>query len=178
MLWVNLIMDTLASLALATEPPAKDLLKRKPYGRNRPLISREMLRNIIFHGIYQLVVIFFILFVGPGMFDIESGISSVNNSKPSQHFTMIFNSFVLMTLFNELNARKLYDQQTTLSTIFLFNPIFICIWLFSFILQFLVISFGSYAFSCHPLTLEQWAWCFLFGIGTLIWGQFVTIIKV
>ncbi|CAG2179211.1 unnamed protein product, partial [Oppiella nova] len=64
MLWVNLIMDTLASLALATEMPTSSLLLRKPYGRTKPLISRTMMKNIIGHAIYQLVVIFFLLFGG------------------------------------------------------------------------------------------------------------------
>jgi len=64
MLWVNLIMDTLASLALATELPSEELLNRKPYGRTKPLISRTMMKNIIGHSVYQLVVILTILFAG------------------------------------------------------------------------------------------------------------------
>ena len=64
LLWVNLIMDTLASLALATEPPTEALLLRKPYGRNTPLISRSMMKNIFGHAIYQLTIIFILLFVG------------------------------------------------------------------------------------------------------------------
>lgn len=64
MLWVNLIMDTLASLALATEPPTESLLLRKPYGRNKPLISRTMMKNILGHAFYQLVVVFTLLFAG------------------------------------------------------------------------------------------------------------------
>jgi len=64
MLWVNLIMDTLASLALATEMPTDELLERKPYGRTKPLISRTMMKNIIGHSLYQLAVIFAILFAG------------------------------------------------------------------------------------------------------------------
>lgn len=64
MLWVNLIMDTLASLALATEFPTPDLLLRKPYGRTKPLISRTMMKNIIGQAIYQLGVIFSLLFIG------------------------------------------------------------------------------------------------------------------
>ena len=64
MLWVNLIMDTLASLALATEMPTPDLLLRKPYGRSKPLISRTMMKNILGHAMYQLVVIFTLLFAG------------------------------------------------------------------------------------------------------------------
>lgn len=64
MLWVNLIMDTFASLALATEPPTEALLLRKPYGRNNPLISLTMMKNILGHGVYQLVIIFTLLFIG------------------------------------------------------------------------------------------------------------------
>ncbi|NXG81182.1 AT2B3 ATPase, partial [Baryphthengus martii] len=63
MLWVNLIMDTFASLALATEPPTEALLLRRPYGRDRPLLSPTMLKNILGHAVYQLVVIFTLLFV-------------------------------------------------------------------------------------------------------------------
>ena len=64
MLWVNLIMDTLASLALATEMPTEELLERKPYGRTKPLISRRMLVNILGQGVYQLVVLFCMLYAG------------------------------------------------------------------------------------------------------------------
>lgn len=64
MLWVNLIMDTFASLALATEPPTESLLLRKPYGRNKPLISRTMMKNILGHAVYQLTIIFSLLFAG------------------------------------------------------------------------------------------------------------------
>ena len=64
MLWVNLIMDTLASLALATELPSDELLKRKPYGRTKPLISKTMWKNIIGHAVYQILVILLLLFQG------------------------------------------------------------------------------------------------------------------
>lgn len=64
MLWVNLIMDTLASLALATEAPTEALLDRKPYGRTKSLISRTMVKNIVGHAVFQLVILFAILFWG------------------------------------------------------------------------------------------------------------------
>jgi len=64
MLWINLIMDTLASLALATEQPTEELLKREPYGRDEPLLSRIMWRNILAHSGYQLTVTLTILFGG------------------------------------------------------------------------------------------------------------------
>ena len=64
MLWVNLIMDTLASLALATEPPSDDLLQRKPYSRFESLITAEMWKNIITQGCLQIIILGTILFKG------------------------------------------------------------------------------------------------------------------
>jgi len=64
MLWVNLIMDTLASLALATELPTEELLRRRPYGRNKPLVSRTMMKNILGQSVYQLVIVFTLVFYG------------------------------------------------------------------------------------------------------------------
>ncbi|XP_077297663.1 plasma membrane calcium-transporting ATPase 3 [Arctopsyche grandis] len=175
MLWVNLIMDTLASLALATEMPTPDLLLRKPYGRTKPLISRTMMKNILGQAVYQLFIIFALLFVGDRLLDIPSGRGQQLNSDPNQHFTVIFNSFVMMTLFNEFNARKIHGQRNVFQGIFT-NPIFYSIWIGTCVSQVLIIQFGKMAFSTKGLTLEQWLWCLFFGIGTLIWGQLVTSI--
>ncbi|CAB3385776.1 Hypothetical predicted protein [Cloeon dipterum] len=174
MLWVNLIMDTLASLALATEMPTSDLLLRKPYGRTKPLISRTMMKNILGQGIYQLIVIFTLLFFGDKLLDIESG-RGLPDGVPGEHFTIIFNTFVMMTLFNEINARKIHGQRNVFSGIFT-NPIFYSIWVATMVSQVLIVQFGGVAFSCKKLTLEQWLWCLFFGVGTLIWGQVVTTV--
>ena len=64
MLWVNLLMDTLASLSLATEKPADNLLDRKPYGSTKSLVSPIMLVNILSHATYELIVLLALLFVG------------------------------------------------------------------------------------------------------------------
>ena len=64
MLWINMIQDTLGSLALATEPPTEELLKRKPYGRKKRIISRRLAKNIIGQGIYQSAVLLALLFAG------------------------------------------------------------------------------------------------------------------
>ncbi|GAU93669.1 hypothetical protein RvY_05571-2 [Ramazzottius varieornatus] len=176
MLWVNLIMDTLASLALATEPPTEDLLNRKPYGRTKPLISRTMMKNIIGQSMYQLTVIFVILFHGPALFDIDDAQeTTVKTGKPSVHFTMIFNTFVLMTLCNEINARKIHGERNVFKGLFR-NPIFVVIWLGTVVSQVILVEFGSYAFSTVHLDLEQWMWCLLLGVGTLLWQQIVTTI--
>ena len=217
MLWVNLIMDTLASLALATEMPTADLLLRKPYGRTKALISLTMAKNIFGQAIYQLVVTFGIMFYGKTkthffhcssdletelvfvaghiIFDIDNGSGADLHSPPSQHFTMIFNSFVMMTLFNEINARKIHGQRNVLVGLFS-NPIYYTIWIVTFLsqvwfeillllanretvrhlFQIVIIEFGGLAFTTAPLTIEQWMWCIFLGMGTLVWQQIITTI--
>ncbi|XP_036840167.1 plasma membrane calcium-transporting ATPase 2 isoform X5 [Oncorhynchus mykiss] len=175
MLWVNLIMDTFASLALATEPPTEALLMRKPYGRNKPLISSTMTKNILGHGIYQLVIIFSLLFVGEQIFDIDSGRHAPLHSPPSEHYTIIFNTFVLMQLFNEINARKIHGERNVFDGIFR-NPIFCSIVFGTFAIQIVIVQFGGKPFSCTPLDLEKWGWCTFLGLGELVWGQVIATI--
>ncbi|XP_071228199.1 plasma membrane calcium-transporting ATPase 3-like isoform X9 [Salvelinus alpinus] len=175
MLWVNLIMDTFASLALATEPPTESLLLRKPYGRNNPLISRTMMKNILGHAIYQLTIIFTLLFAGEKIFNIDSGRNAPLHSPPSEHYTIIFNTFVLMQLFNEINARKIHGERNVFDGI-LHNPIFCSIVLGTFLMQFVIVQFGGKPFSCTPLNVEQWLWCLLVGVGELLWGQLITTV--
>ncbi|XP_065810776.1 plasma membrane calcium-transporting ATPase 2 isoform X6 [Labrus bergylta] len=172
MLWVNLIMDTFASLALATEPPTESLLKRKPYGRNKPLISSTMTKNILGHGVYQLVIIFTLLFAGEQIFDIDSGRNAPLHSPPSEHYTIIFNTFVMMQLFNEINARKIHGERNVFDGIFR-NPIFCSIVFGTFLMQIVIVQFGGKPFSCQPLDLEKWMWCVFLGLGELVWGQVI-----
>nr|XP_032524980.1 plasma membrane calcium-transporting ATPase 3 isoform X9 [Danaus plexippus plexippus] len=175
MLWVNLIMDTLASLALATELPTPDLLQRKPYGRTKPLISRTMMKNILGQAVYQLFIIFTLLFVGDRLLNIPSGRGQQLGAEPSAHFTIIFNTFVMMTLFNEINARKIHGQRNVFQGLFT-NPIFYSIWIGTALSQVVIIQFGGMAFSTAGLTIDQWLWCLFFGAGTLVWAQLVTTI--
>ncbi|XP_004274884.1 plasma membrane calcium-transporting ATPase 2 isoform X6 [Orcinus orca] len=175
MLWVNLIMDTFASLALATEPPTETLLLRKPYGRNKPLISRTMMKNILGHAVYQLTLIFTLLFVGEKMFQIDSGRNAPLHSPPSEHYTIIFNTFVMMQLFNEINARKIHGERNVFDGIFR-NPIFCTIVLGTFAIQIVIVQFGGKPFSCSPLQLDQWLWCIFIGLGELVWGQVIATI--
>ncbi|XP_022069315.1 plasma membrane calcium-transporting ATPase 1-like isoform X1 [Acanthochromis polyacanthus] len=175
MLWVNLIMDTLASLALATEPPTESLLLRKPYGRDKPLISRTMMKNILGHAVFQLVVIFTLLFAGEKLFDIDSGRNAPLHSPPSEHYTIVFNVFVMMQLFNEINARKIHGERNVFEGIYR-NPIFCSVVLGTFILQIIIVQFGGKPFSCTPLNIEQWLWCVFIGVGELLWGQLISAI--
>jgi magnesium-transporting ATPase (P-type) len=66
MLWVNLIMDTFAALALATEPPAPDVLTRQPYEKDAPIVTEIMWRNVFGHAFYQTCVLLLVVFAGQG----------------------------------------------------------------------------------------------------------------
>ncbi|KAF2976909.1 hypothetical protein EK904_005381 [Melospiza melodia maxima] len=169
MLWVNLIMDTFASLALATEPPSESLLLRKPYGRNKPLISRTMMKNILGHAVYQLTLIFTLLFVGEELAHAR-GRNAPLHSPPTEHYTIVFNTFVMMQLFNEINARKIHGERNVFEGIYR-NPIFCSVVLGTFFAQIIIVEFGGKPFSCSGLTLTQWFWCIFIGVGELLWGQ-------
>ncbi|KAJ6673157.1 CALCIUM-TRANSPORTING ATPASE [Salix viminalis] len=103
LLWVNLIMDTLGALALATEPPTDHLMARSPVGRREPLITNIMWRNLLVQAAYQVTVLLILNFRGKSILGLQRETPQraieVNN-------TLIFNAFVLCQIFNEFNARK------------------------------------------------------------------------
>jgi Ca2+ transporting ATPase len=115
MLWVNMIMDTLAALALATDPPSNELLLRMPYSRTEHIINSQMWRQIVLNAIYQVVVLTIILFKGNEYFGVASSLGLTKqewNQETGQHFTIFFNIFVFLQVFNFFNTRKLKKEET------------------------------------------------------------------
>ncbi|KAG5560233.1 hypothetical protein RHGRI_003503 [Rhododendron griersonianum] len=104
LLWVNLIMDTLGALALATEKPTKELMEKPPVGRTKPLITNVMWRNLLSQAAYQIAVLLTLQFKGEAIFNVGSKVND----------TMIFNVFVLCQVFNEFNARKLEKKNVVM----------------------------------------------------------------
>jgi len=196
MLWVNLIMDSLGALALASEKPTEELLKRKPYGRNRSLLSFEMKCNILFQSMYQLAVLIFLMFAaaGPwcrpdqkdlytscaghlgGLLNIESGLGRDHGAPPTQHYTLIFNCFVLMQLGNWVNCRKLFHEYNVFEGVFS-NPTFCGIWLGCLVVQVLAVQLAGFfggtgtnkVFKTQALSSVQWAICVVCGVLSFIW---------
>uniref|UniRef100_A0A453NJ61 Calcium-transporting ATPase n=1 Tax=Aegilops tauschii subsp. strangulata TaxID=200361 RepID=A0A453NJ61_AEGTS len=103
LLWVNLIMDTLGALALATEPPTDQLMKRTPVGRREPLVTNIMWRNLFIQAVYQVAVLLTLNFRGRDLLHLTQD-TLEHSSKVKNSF--IFNTFVLCQVFNEFNARK------------------------------------------------------------------------
>jgi len=95
LLWVNLIMDTFAALALATDPPVPSILDRKPDPRSAPLITLTMWKMIIGQSIYQLGVTLTLNFAG------DSIIGHQTQAEKDRLETLVFNVYVWMQLFNQ-----------------------------------------------------------------------------
>jgi Ca2+-transporting ATPase len=107
LLWVNLIMDTFAALALATDPATRDSLKRKPDRLSAPLISVNMWKMIIGQSIYQMTVALVLHFAGPMIFNTHNADPRIQVQNERELSTLIFNQFVFCQIFNQLNARVL-----------------------------------------------------------------------
>ena len=152
MLWVNLIMDSLASLALATELPTEDHLNRPPVGRHKSMISSIMKWNIAGHAIYQLAVLNVLLFEGPQIFGFPNGVGSAS---PSEHNTLIFNTFVLIQLMNQINMRKLHHEWNLFKGLFA-SRIFLVIFAVEVGVQVLIIEIGGSYFHTQSLSLTSW----------------------
>ncbi|TKS76933.1 Plasma membrane calcium-transporting ATPase 3 [Collichthys lucidus] len=112
---------------------------------------------------------------GERIFNIDSGRNAPLHSPPSEHYTIIFNTFVLMQLFNEINARKIHGERNVFDGIFS-NPIFCSIVLGTFAVQIVIVQWGGKPFSCAPLNVEQWLWCLFVGVGELLWGQVIATV--
>jgi calcium-translocating P-type ATPase len=156
LLWVNLIMDTMAALALATDSPAPELLERRPYGKDDPLITRRMWLNIFGQAIFQLCVNLTVLYGGDVIFGVTA--DSV------EHRTLIFNIFVLCQVFNEINCRKLGQDFNVFNGLFT-NHICMAVLFFTVLMQFGMVQFGGEFTSTFPLSLQQWLICT--GIGAI-----------
>jgi P-type Ca2+ transporter type 2C len=155
LLWVNLIMDTMGALALATDRPTKELMKRKPVGRTEPLITRVMWRNLLPQALFQIIVLLVFQFKGQQMFGVSE---KVNN-------TIIFNTFVFSQVFNEFNSRKL-EKKNVFEGI-LQNKMFLAIIAITIILQVLMVELLRRFAGTQMLNWQQWGICI--GVAAITW---------
>lgn len=169
LLWVNLIMDTFAALALATDPPTRTLLNRKPDPKSAPLITLRMWKMIIGQAIYQLVVTFILYFAGESMLSYESV------REKEQLPTLVFNTFVWMQIFNALNNRRLDNRFNVFEGI-THNWFFIAILLIMIGGQTMIVFVGGVAFSVKRLNGAQWGYSIVLGFLSLPIGMIVRLI--
>jgi Ca2+-transporting ATPase len=104
LLWVNLIMDTFAALALATDPPSPSILDRKPDKKSAGLITARMGKMIIGQAIAQLAITLVLNFAGASLlgYDVHSTNLAVAEHELKRLKSLIFNTFVWLQIFNEV----------------------------------------------------------------------------
>ncbi|GMH16066.1 hypothetical protein Nepgr_017907 [Nepenthes gracilis] len=151
LLWVNLIMDTLGALALATEPPTNHLMHRAPVGRREPLVTNTMWRNLIIQASYQVIVLLVLNFYGKNLPFIK-GHGWEQETKLKN--TLVFNAFVLCQIFNEFNARK-PDEFNVFNGVTK-NRLFMGIIGFTVVLQIIIIEFLGKFTSTVRLSWQLW----------------------
>ncbi|KAK4208924.1 hypothetical protein QBC37DRAFT_451515 [Rhypophila decipiens] len=165
LLWVNLIMDTFAALALATDPPAPSVLDRKPDRKSAPLITTRMWKMIIGQAMCQLVITFTLYFGGHELLGYTRG-------DPAQQLsldTLVFNTFVWLQIFNEINNRRL-DNKLNIFEGITKNYWFLGINCLMVGGQVLIIFVGGPAFQIHKLNGNEWGLSIGLGALSLPWG--------
>ncbi|KAK0711850.1 hypothetical protein B0H67DRAFT_647193 [Lasiosphaeris hirsuta] len=168
LLWVNLIMDTFAALALATDSPNPSVLDRQPERKTAPLVSFTSWKMIIGQAIYQLTVTLALRFAGAGI------IEDTRDGGEDALQTLVFNAYVWMQFFNLYNNRRLDNKLNILEGV-LENPFFIAINVIIVAGQVSIIMFGGSALSSTRLTLTEWGISLLIGFMSIPVGMLIRL---
>ena len=157
MLWINLIMDTFAALALATEPPDVGVMKRPPRNSTDFIVTRRMAI-----GIFGLAGIFIVFFVGLLIYMRSDG------QVTAKELTVFYTLFVLLQFWNLFNARRLGAFKSALTGLSA-NPAFLCIAAAIVVGQIVITQFGGNVFKTVPLSVSEWLYL-LAGTSVVLWG--------
>lgn len=146
MLWINMVMDTLAGLAFSYEPALDEYMEEPPKKRNEKIINKYMTNQITLNGIYSTMICIWFLK--------SKFISSIYRIDPSNKYllTAFFGLFIFIAIFNSFNARTY--RLNILSNI-LKNKVFIAIIAFIAIVQIILIYYGGEVFRTTGLTIYE-----------------------
>lgn len=177
LLWVNLIMDTFAALALATDAPTEKILDRKPTPKRAALITTNMWKMIIGQAVYQLVVTFTLYFAGFSILGYSSRVNTVHGTQRdnlssflhTELDTIVFNTFVWMQIFNEFNSRRLDNKLNIFEGVHR-NYFFIVINAIMVGGQIMIVFVGGLAFQIKRIDGTQWAICIGCAVPCLLWA--------
>ncbi|KAJ5492851.1 Calcium-transporting ATPase 2 [Penicillium diatomitis] len=168
LLWVNLIMDTFAALALATDAPTEKILDRKPVPKSASLFTLTMWKMILGQAIYQLAVTFMLYFAGDRL--LSAHLDPVDLTHRSKQLsTVVFNTFVWMQIFNEFNNRRLDNHFNIFEGMFR-NYWFLGINAIMIGGQIMIVYVGGQAFGVTRLSGILWAVCIICALGCLPWA--------
>jgi len=170
LLWINIIMDTFAALALATDPASPVLLDRKPEAKTAPLFTVDMYKQIFVQSAYQTTITLIFHFLGLRILGLSS---SSHNDKVVQ--TLVFNIFVFAQIFNSVNSRRLDNKLNVFEGVTR-NFYFIGITLLEVAVQVLIVFIGGAAFQVTRIGGREWGISIALGFVALLVGSLVRLI--
>ncbi|KAJ7034956.1 Ca-transporting ATPase [Mycena alexandri] len=176
LLWINIIMDTFAALALATDPATESLLNRKPDKKTAPLFSVDMYKQIFFQSIYQIIITLLFHFVGLRI--LGYGHSSDPSTARQNDLivqTLVFNTFVFAQIFNSFNCRRL-DRKLNIFEGILKNWYFITVTLIEIAVQVLIILIGGATFRITRIGGREWGISLALGLVPIPLGVFIRLL--
>jgi calcium-translocating P-type ATPase len=174
LLWVNLIMDSMGALALATEKPSAQLLDRPPHGKER-LLSVSMIRMVIGQSVFQMVVLMILSTdnsIASYVCDCETDLGKISTRQK----TAVFNAFVYCQFFNEINCRTIKEMNTFAK--FFDSPWFTIILIFTAALQLFMVEVGGSFVGTNGLSLRAWMVTIAIGAIAIPVGFLVRLIPV
>ena len=155
-LWVNLIMDTFAAMALASLPPSREVMEEKPRSSDAFIITKPMMQGILTIGGLFFIATFALLWhfeQGAGMDDIK--------------LTVFFTIFVMLQWWNLFNARVLGSCHSAFRRLWACEG-FVFVLLFVLVGQWLIVTFGGKMFRTVPLSWQTWA-AIIVGTSLVLW---------
>ncbi len=165
-LWVNLIMDTFAAMALVSLPPSREVLHERPRDASAPIITRPMARGIAFIGGLFFIVMFSLLWY----FERVAGVDDVE-------LTIFFTIFVLLQWWNLFNARVMGSCHSAFRRLWACSG-FLLVLLLVLVGQWLIVTFGGRVFRTVPLPWDTWLWMFLVTSPVLWVGEIYRKLRV
>ncbi|KAI5120195.1 hypothetical protein M0805_006301 [Coniferiporia weirii] len=177
LLWINIIMDTFAALALATDPASPALLDRKPIKSTAPLFNVDMYKQIIGQSLYQTIVILIFHFAGNSIFGYvpDPNNESVQINNELKLGTLVFNAFVFAQIFNSVNSRRIDNKKNIFEGI-LRNYYFIAITLIEIGVQVLIVFVGGHAFQVTTINGRDWGISLGLGVVSIPLGFLIRCI--
>ncbi len=161
-LWINIIMDTLAAFALCSEAPHSGLMKHKPVPQNADIVSPFMWLSIIVTGSFLIIA---------GMLQIATGF--LGGTTPAEINTVFFAAFVIAAVWNGINCRALDGK---MPPFFKGNPTFFVIMTAIVAIQIIIVQVGGSVFNTVPLSFEQWVTIIFATASILIVGFLLRVV--
>ena len=155
-LWINLIMDTFAAMALASLPPSREVMQEKPRSKDAFIINKDMMRGIgIIGGLFFL-----------GMFAMLWYFERVKGVDP-QELTIFFCIFVMLQWWNLFNARTLGSHHSAFRRLWACQG-FLLVLALVLVGQWLIVTYGGQMFRTEPLSLKVWLYIII-GTSPVLW---------